>query len=175
MISTSGIAEPVPVHIDTEAHTAEIVISGPVSPQTDVLWEGRHFPVYEFEGITHIIAADVPANEQLVRSLIRRYTKICGALGVMFYNSQNNFMRPAVWVRETDTLVFESSCGSGSAAVGVWAARDESDIELDIDLAQPGGTITVKVVKQAGNVTRLCIGGTVELTPLTMQKAVPPY
>jgi diaminopimelate epimerase len=171
MIKTSGITEPVPVFVDTEAQTAEIVIPGPVS-QTEMSFEGERFPVYEFEGITHIIAENVPAGGEPARSLLRETDEtfkaegreLCDAFGVMFYDTAKKIMRPAVWVRETDTLVFESSCGSGSAALGVWAVRGIEDGQTEFDLAQPGGTITVRVAKQAGAITRLSISGKVALS-----------
>jgi len=167
MIQTSGINEPVPVHIDTEAGTAEIVIPGPIR-QTEITFSGMRFPVYEFEGITHVIAENTPPGEELVRDLILKANEDsrqsdCGprALGVMFYDSAKDFMRPAVWLRETGTVVFESSCGSGSAALGVWAVRNAENADTEIDPAQPGGAITVRVAKRDGKITRLSIAGKV--------------
>jgi diaminopimelate epimerase len=165
VIETSGISQPVAVLIDTETQTAEIAIPGPRA-ETVIVMEGRQFPVYVFEGITHIIAENVAADESLARRLVRNAAehRQCDAAGVMFYDSGKRFMRPAVWVRVTDTLVFESSCGSGSAALGVWAARALYEADIGIELAQPGGSITVHTVKQAGTVTRLSISGTVTLS-----------
>jgi diaminopimelate epimerase len=134
--------------------------------------EGRQFPVYVFEGITHIIAENVAADEPFARQLMRRFNlgRRCDALGVLFYDSRTSFMRPAVWVRATDTLVFESSCGSGSAALGVWAVRNMREAETTVELAQPGGVITVHTAKQAGSITRLSISGTVTLGETTLYR-----
>jgi diaminopimelate epimerase len=165
MIKTSGLTEPVPVLVNTETKNAEIVIPGPVS-QTEISFEGKRFPVYELEGITHIIAENIQADEKLARRLISSINEHNAALGVMFYDSAKKIMRPAVWVRETDTMVFESSCGSGSAALGVWAARGIEDGQREFDLAQPGGTITVRVGKEAGKITRLSISGKVTLSEI---------
>ena len=169
-IETSGISGSVPVHIDTEAQTAEIAIPGPAA-QTAICLEGRHYPVYEFEGITHIIAEGMQMDERIARLAIRTYNEgrlaagkqPCSALGVMFYDAQKCFMRPVVWTRDLDTLVCESSCGSGSAALGVWAVRNTEDAELTLNPEQPGGTITVSVAKQAGIIKRLSISGKVSL------------
>ena len=73
-------------------------------------------------------------------------------------------MRPLVWVRATGTTVFESSCGSGSAALGVWLARNVRDGGETTALAQPGGTIETRVLKREGAVQRISIGGKVGLT-----------
>ena len=166
-IEVSGMAKPLPVHIDTEAQTAEIEFPPPLEESIIVLNELR-LPVYVFEGITHIIAENMQPDEQTVRELIKIMDKSVPAkqpaLGVMFYDSEKRFMRPLVWTRAIDSLVFESSCGSGSAALGIWAARGAEDAELETDLAQPGGTITVTIVKRAGKIERLSVSGKVGLS-----------
>ena len=163
MIETSGMTRPLPVHIDTEAGTAEIEMPGPVA-QTEITLEGRRYPAYEFEGITHAIAKDMQPDERTARAIIGKLDDgRLSAAGVMFYDSRRRFVRPVVWTRELDALVRESSCGSGSAALGVWAARNAADTEMETDLGQPGGVIRVRVEKRAGTITRLSIGGKVAL------------
>jgi diaminopimelate epimerase len=85
-------------------------------------------------------------------------------LGVLFYDTRKNFMRPAVWVRATDSLVFESSCGSGSAALGIWRTQDLLNGEETFDLPQPGGAIAVRIVKSGGELKAVFIGGRVGLS-----------
>jgi len=161
-IETSGASRPLPAHIDTEAGTAGIEIPPPIA-ETGICLEGRRYPVYEFEGITHVIAENAPPDERGTRAIIAALGDNCPAAGVMFYDTRKRYLRPVVWTRALDALVWESSCGSGSAALGLWAARGSEDGELEIDLAQPGGAITVRVAKRAGKVTRLSIGGKVTL------------
>jgi diaminopimelate epimerase len=86
------------------------------------------------------------------------------ALGVMFYDSQKQFICPAVYVAATDSLVFESSCGSGSAALAAWKAAELHDGEYRYDAAQPGGIIEVRVSKRAGEISGITIGGPVGLS-----------
>jgi diaminopimelate epimerase len=166
-IEASGQAEPLPVRVDTAAGTAEVAIPGPEA-ETALTCGDRQFPVYRFAGITHIIAGDVEPDEALLPPLIKRLDAEAGhppdALGLMFYDTRKRFMRPLVWVRAAGSTVFESSCGSGSAALGVWAARHTRDGEARMELAQPGGVITVRVVKRAGRVRRIFIGGRVGLS-----------
>jgi diaminopimelate epimerase len=170
-VKTSGITQPVPVHIDTEAQTAEIEIPGAVF-EKEVEAVGNKFPVYLFEGIAHAVAENMQPDEDLTRQLIRITSEQCAAenirppdaMGVMFYDSQKRFMAPVVWTRLTDELVCESSCGSGSAALGVWAARGMSETETSLELAQPGGCITVHVIKKARKIIRLAISGKVTLS-----------
>ena len=173
-VKTSGITQPVPVHIDTKAQTAEIEIPAPAK-ETEIAFNGRKFPVCIFEGITHVIAENMPPDEEMVRQLIRITGEQCAAenirppdaLGVLFYDSQKRFMEPVVWTRLTDQLVRESSCGSGSAALGAWVMRGINETETDIELAQPGGCLTVRVIKKAGKIIRLAISGKVTLGKVT--------
>ena len=169
MIAVSGMAAPLPVHIDAETGTAEVVIPAPLS-ESLVEFEGRHLFLYEFEGISHIIAPDTQAGEPLVRALIHqaetgrpRTARHMDALGVMFYDTGTHYTQPAVWVRSTDTLVFESSCGSGSAALGVWSAKDMPEADNGFMFPQPGGVIAVNIVKRGGIIQSLSIGGAVTL------------
>ncbi|MDR2480648.1 MAG: hypothetical protein LBD48_15225 [Treponema sp.] len=167
MIETSGQAGPLTVR--TGNGTAEIAMPAPLS-ESFVEFEGRLFLRYDFEGISHIIAPDIEAGEPLVRSLLQKAAMDrpvgagqTAALGVMFYDTGKQYMRPAVWVRSTDTLIFESSCGSGSAALGVWAVRDMPEADNCFSIIQPGGLIAVTVVKRGGKIQALSIGGTVAL------------
>jgi diaminopimelate epimerase len=56
-------------------------------------------------------------------------------------------MTPLVYVRDSGTLVWETGCGSGSAAIGAWRAWK-----------QGGGTVTTPV-RQPGGVIQVCAGG----------------
>jgi len=169
MLETSGMPVPVPVHIDTGAQTAEIEIPG-TQEEKEIFMDGKNYPVYVFEGITHIIAADIPPDEETVHKLICETDRqaegqpLCSALGVMFFDSRKCLMRPVVWTRTIDTLVRESSCGSGTAAMGAWLTRNEWETDRYIDIEQPGGTITVHVIKQNRKINQLSISGKVTLS-----------
>jgi diaminopimelate epimerase len=172
MIETSGMARPLPVHIDTGAGTARAEMPGPLA-ETVLVCGGRRFPAYVFEGITHAIAENMEADERLLPPLLGALEKCRlpdapfppDALGMMFYDTERRFMRPVVWVRSSGTTVFESSCGSGSAAMGAWKLRNLRGGEERFTLAQPGGTVEVHAVKQDGLMRRISIGG-----PLTLSK-----
>ena len=73
-------------------------------------------------------------------------------------------MSPAVYVYGTASLVFESSCGSGSAALGLSLAEGFQDGTRTYAIAQRGGLIETTVEKHAGALRRLSIGGPVTLS-----------
>jgi diaminopimelate epimerase len=173
MIESSGADSPLPVQVDTETGRAEAEIPGPRSINT-LEFEGRILPVCVFDGITHVIAEDLePARETFfaIKALYenapaRNAAPRSDAFGVMFYNRTSGFMSPLVYVYGTDSLVFESSCGSGSAALASYKSRELGDGEKRYEIRQPGGVIETRVVKQGGEVISAAIGGPVEMRQL---------
>jgi diaminopimelate epimerase len=174
-VSVSGMERPVTVNLDAESGWAEAEIPRPLALES-LEYSGTRLPVVVFDGITHLIAPAFTPSETTFKkirdSLEKKYAslpsggRIPAALGVLFYDAGSRFMTPAVYVRATDTLVFESSCGSGSAALGVWESRDLPDGECRISAAQPGGVIEVKVRKTRGHVDSVRVGGMVTLSRL---------
>jgi diaminopimelate epimerase len=167
-IEISGSREPLPVRVDVEAGRAEVRIPGPLAVEA-LEFEGRRLPAYVFQGITHLIFPDpdpVPSRE-LVFALRDRWRAAAGAspeaFGVMFWDAGKSFMRPAVYVEAAASLVFESSCGSGTAALAAWLARDLREGGC-YKVAQPGGTIEARVVKEDGAIRDISIDGAVKLS-----------
>jgi diaminopimelate epimerase len=164
-VSVSGAKEPVRVEADTEKNHAAAEMPKPLAFE-NIDYEGRSLPVLVFEGITHVIAQDLEsANENFyaVKAAFEKKFPAPAALGVMFYDTASCFLFPAVYVRSIGTMVFESSCGSGSSALGIWLSRGISDGTTIYAIAQAGGVIETEVVKKAGEVIRVMIGGEVKL------------
>jgi diaminopimelate epimerase len=179
-IAISGSKNPVAVEVDVQKNFAAVEIPPPIAA-TNIKYKNMTLPVYIFEGITHVIAQDIPLSKktfldiQKIAESAAAQTRLYplngsaadtpplpDALGVMFYDSAKQFLQPAVYVYQTDSLVFESSCGSGSAAFALAhfsAAQDGA-----ITIKQPGGSIDVFVQKQADRLSALKIGGAVTLS-----------
>jgi diaminopimelate epimerase len=166
-VAVSGAQRPLEVTVDTRTGNAEIEMPAPLAVDA-IEFNSRIFPLYVFDGISHVIAEDTAPDLNLARELLHRVEQAAGlgkpdACGILFYDSKEKFLRPAVWVRAAGTFVFESSCGSGSAALALWLLRDSDETERLLEIAQPGGTITVRVLKRGGLIQRLSIGGKVTL------------
>ena len=52
-------------------------------------------------------------------------------------------MTPLVYVPGADTLFWENSCASGSAAAGIWLAN-KAGSPVDVRLHQPAGSLRVE-------------------------------
>jgi diaminopimelate epimerase len=183
-VEISGSREPLPVQVDTGTGRAELRIPLPLAVEA-LEFEGRRLPVYVFEGITHLIFPEPVPNRELVFALRDKWraggpargsgqlpaapgcpseARLPEAFGVMFWDSGKKFMRPAVYVEAASSLVFESSCGSGTAALAAWLARDLRDGEGYYEAAQPGGIIEARIAKKGGALRSISIGGAVGLS-----------
>lgn len=82
------------------------------------------------------------------------------AYGLILFSPKQLQMIPAVYVTATDTLYWENSCGSGSAAVAAaLACMGKKDVSCTIH--QPGGTIDIMAHVEDGQLCRIVIGGPV--------------
>ena len=110
-------------------------------------------------GIAHFVTQrPVEHPEAVLRNLAQGLAE--DAVGLMQYLPEKG-LAPLVYVRNTDTMVWERGCGSGSAAVGaVLACQARSDVERR--LPQRGGEIIVRSRWREG-LAALSIEGSVKI------------
>ena len=114
---------------------------------------GDRLPVVRMEGISHVvIGTDSPcfalkAEPAAAEEAVRVWCSQLGAegLGLMFLEETDGAYRltPLVYVPAAGTVFWESSCASGSAAVGM-ALADTRRERVDLTLAEPGGRLRVE-------------------------------
>lgn len=126
-----------------KAYHVEISMPVPLWIRQKTLKEtGHNFTLVTFEGIVHAVVLDSSPSENQFQILKKEIYEDLGevdCLGAMFYDESNQFLTPVVYVREVSSLVWESSCGSGTVAVAsALAERYRSNIEF-LKLSQPGG------------------------------------
>lgn len=119
-------------------------------------------PAVFFAGIVHCIVPAHAMTRQMADEAIR---PLCSALnadacGILLYDEADSAFTPLVYVAETGTAVWESGCGSGSAAIASYLAAQAGD-SRSADLRQPGGAITAAATWADGRITRLSITGQV--------------
>ena len=96
----------------------------------------------DMDGITHFVIRSALPDDEAV-SLLRRLSSSVATDAVGLLQWDGTFMKPLVYVRATDTRVWENGCGSGSACLGACLAYLEGVNERVTRVAQPGGVITV--------------------------------
>ena len=82
---------------------------------------------------------------------------------LMDWNPATGVMTPLVFVRGSGTTVWETACGSGSAAIGAMTAWRKGTGRAEIQVKQPGGTIRVCAEAENKTVTGITITGTVRI------------
>ena len=183
LVSASGAPEPVEVEVTAglpdsvdvkdsakpdRIWTGTVTMPRPESIQMISFPDSQLLPVVSFAGISHVILDNsMPVEELAAREAERLAKEWCkylqaDALGLLFLDKTDLIrgeasLKPLVYVPAADTLFWESACGSGTAAVGAWLAK-ESGRQVDIKLHQPGGTLEI-AVSPAGN---LLLKGTVK-------------
>ncbi len=128
---------------------------------------GRQLMRAVFSGIVHyaVLADRMPTAEDkraLVSAVLDVFpVEAGGAAGVLFWDG--SVLDPFVYVKDTDTLVNESSCGSGTAALAACLAVRKNG-PVRIDAQQAGGLIYGEAEAERGEVRSLRIGGMVRIT-----------
>lgn len=160
-LEISGAEAPLTVRANLDRQEAEAQMPLPLG-LTEFCWEGRRFPQVELPGIRHILVEGPPEGFLVQRILTAQRPLSVEALGVLFLQKEN--MTPVVYVRSTDSLVWESSCGSGSTAWAWYLSQGAPDGEYAYLLHQPGGMIQVRVRRVGGAATGITMGGKVTLS-----------
>lgn len=156
-----------------EGNTYDAAIDMPLPKEIDAIIVAvgempiRFFRV-DFGGIVHFVY--VGQNIDLLDKntyweSVKEYAadSMPDALGLVLFDLHKRSILPAVYVKATDTLYWEQSCGSGTAAVGaVMTCMLKSDFSAAIE--QPGGTLTVETVAAEEGVQSIRIGGSVTLS-----------
>lgn len=164
----SGCEQLLDVWVDAERNEAEAAMPLPVDTDIAMLWKTRIADAVIFEGIVHCVSEQDHSDikpawlKESLRSLALQYHT--SAVGLIRLDRKNMEMTPTVYVVSTDTMICESSCASGSEAVAICLAEEETDGVYTYNLKEPGGTLCVTVTKDSGSVVSAKIGGHVALT-----------
>ncbi len=162
LVNVWGTESLVPVEIrecGDDVWQASVHMPLPLSVGKENFPQNGLLPIVRFPGIAHVILEDgtLPENAE---SLAPEWCRELGteALGLMFLDRKACTMKPLVWVPAAGTLCWESSCASGTTAVGAFLYA-ESGRETELPLKQPGGTLGI-AAKADG---RLLLSGRVRL------------
>lgn len=144
-IRVSGAGEKLQVKTDPDSGEAMIQMPPVLSVEFKESAVYGRIPLVIMEGIHHaLIPGEQPDDEKAGRLLAElKQDESAEALGIMYYDQVRQFMTPLVWVRATDTSVWESSCGSGSVALGAYLNQGRTGA-WSMAFNEPGGVIKVE-------------------------------
>lgn len=177
LLQRDGLSCETPVALEVSGQ--EGVLSCKLDKQGDVFWGTVGMPLPDklgtaelpglgtvpavfFPGIVHCI---VPSGYMVRAEAEASIRPLCAsvradACGILLFDSALGAFTPLVYVASTDTAVWESGCGSGSAALATHLAA-ESHKGQTVSLRQPGGIIIASAAWDGTAVTALSITGKV--------------
>ena len=153
-VASSGVDRPVPVEIRC---LGESEYSGTLEMPCPRHDQYRGFAAVHLEGISHLLIPEGTFSDEEAVSLISEYAEELGvpALGMIFWSGHGESgsddllqgesvrIRPLVYVRGSDTVVWEHGCASGSIAAGYYRWTADKSI-AHRDVVQPGGVISIR-------------------------------
>ncbi|MDR1781485.1 MAG: hypothetical protein LBR40_00570 [Bacilli bacterium] len=146
-VNVSGAKKILTVHVDNNPPRSTVEIDKP-EKIIEIEYKKKIHPLVVMEGISHLIIEDEEVNtlkiSELLDILDEKYPN--DAYGILYYH--DNRIDPHVYVKATNSLVNESSCGSGAIAVGYYLHHNDQDGFHRNSFTFKGGTIeTTMVIK----------------------------
>lgn len=163
-IEVSGLCSPITVSAQPKSSCAFAEMPLPKSISPFVL-SGIDCLAVDCGGITHLVAEQPQPDSRLLKAAEALFGQddSITAYGVIFLDREKSSITPAVYVKATDSLVWEGSCGSGSVAAAVSLAMSCPEGEREFLIAQPKGELTVRLKKRGGRVVFAEMGGRAEI------------
>lgn len=154
LIEISGSPHPLSVFCDLVQESSYAQMPMPSAME----YSPEGYPLVVSEGITHMILENMEPDEYLIQRLVDTYGHRWDAFGIMFLKEE--MLIPVVYVAAAGSLVYESSCGSGSLAAAWYLEQKNAQAGLSSYCFQePGGTIRVDIRREKGGSVSGRMGG----------------
>lgn len=146
VIGTTGLVK-VNVSLEADGYHGSVEMPKPLKISEErFFFEDKEFiyPVVTFAGISHVIVEnEIPVSmaEPAVKIWCDRLK--VQSLGLMVLDEKKKYLRPLVYVKYPETLVWESSCASGTTAVGAYLSK-KSGKSVKFEFGEPGGKLGVE-------------------------------
>lgn len=171
-MNVSGSDEPVLVDVSKNAdgsYVGTVNMPAPISVKNVSLeYDGTEFnlPLVVFKGVSHLISEGKLSREQAEKAIADWCSQLgFDGLGIMLLDREKETLNPLVYVPNPETLFWESSCASGTSAVGAYISCNEKR-SVEMTFKEPGGFLTVHAdgneIKLTGSV-RILETKTIEL------------
>ena len=167
-LPVSGAPEPVPCRVTHIDGCFIGTVSMPLPERVETLslpvcGVMQSLPVVFLPGICHVIVPVEMIRRDQAEETLRAWCELLPgeAMGLLLLDESQTAFTPLVYVRPTDSCVWERGCGSGSASIGAWLTQVRGADQC-VSLRQPGGVIQVVTQTDGGaRLTSLTITGTV--------------
>lgn len=141
-ISVSGLQKPVKVTTTKNGSSVELPLN--------TFRVNRN--VFDLPGISHVLLQRAKINKETAQKILKNNGLLQKeAAGVMAYTKHRSGiyeLMPVVWVRDVKTLIAETACASGTAALAY--ACWKSSGKKSLLVRQPSGTIYKTAVDRDG-------------------------
>jgi diaminopimelate epimerase len=136
------------VAVSAEETARDAFVCAVEMPRPQRISEAFGFPLVAFSGISHLIVT-APMSRAAAEAAAPDWCAALGAeaLGMMLLSPDGARLDPLVWVPAADTLVWERSCASGTAAAGAYLAAARG-APVALDFAEPGGVLGVSATPE---------------------------
>jgi histidine racemase len=169
-IKVSGVSRKLKAGIN---NGGAVWVEMPINIKLDKIREINGYPVVEMEGITYVVLKvdSITKNEEDLKieafGILKSLNLIeeISASGVIYFAQNKDEYRiyPIVWVRDLKTLYYETACGSGTTAVGLYECKKKGS-SLSLSVRQPSELIIeVDVLRDKENFLKAIIRGPVKL------------
>jgi len=162
-LTVSGVEEPLEVEVECDNNNNPILakVQMPIYNEINSVCKKDNVDLVSLEGISHIIVDNdkSPFNKKSYKNDFIEFRDSLDlqdkeAVGVMWKTIEEDnsiSMEPVVWVKETDSYYYETSCGSGTVALALAIAKESSDTYQEFKIYQPSGKYILAIVQRDEN------------------------
>ncbi|MEB7384631.1 histidine racemase CntK [Staphylococcus xylosus] len=149
-IKVSGCTELVQCEVHSNQHyEVSMPQAQHVSPvKLNINQQQWHAIEIVYESYVHFVVPVTEVTTELqhqVEQFVRQQTwsNKYKTIGIMLFDEQRQFLKPLIFIPEIQSLVWENSCGSGTASIGIFKNYKSNSTCEDFIVHQPGGNILV--------------------------------
>lgn len=148
-LKVSGVGEDVAVTVSAVSKTEfSCTVSMPKATEIrindfELFGKTYRLPLVSFDGISHVIA-ESSFSKETAETAAEKWCSDLGAdaFGIMIFDRKKSVLTPLVYVPKAETLFWESSCASGTSAVGAYLYTEKKE-PVNLFLNEPGGQLAV--------------------------------
>ena len=146
-VACSGCTNTVFVNIrrDVDGYLGSVVMPGPITVDEEPFTK-EGFTLVRMPGICHVFSdKEITESDEQLKVKLAGFCEKLGTTcaGIHYYDEKTQTMGPIVYEKTVDSLYHESSCASGTSALGVMIASKKGE-NIALDVHEPGGILRIE-------------------------------